>query len=148
MGEFDFMPANLINKTDHTTGRGKMKTDSIFFNFLKVSVFLILILTTLCASCPRNVKDYPVSVTAAADNFDPVHVRVDSYREFRLEPGQTATIKITSDEDIDDYSVMVRLFRMNTLIHDSWVTLTQDKTTYIMIRETSYGTFTVSYSSD
>lgn len=115
--------------------------------FLKTSVLLTLLLTSLCATCPSNVKDYPVTVFAAQENFDPVHLKMDII-EKRLEPGQSVSFKVSSDEDIDDYTVTVRLFRMDTLLHSTQVVLKQDVQNYILLREISYGNFSVTYSSD
>jgi len=131
-----------------------MKTNTIFLHFLKISVLLILVLTSLCATCPMAPGEYPVTVTAATDNFNPIHVYIQNEPEFRLEPGQSNDLTIYGSVRLDLYPVRVRLVRMGELLHESQVTLWDHhdiiredrRRNHIMIREVSRGSFTVTHS--
>lgn len=124
-----------------------METRLLSLKFLQISLLLLLLLTSLCASCPSNVKHYPITVIAAQENFDPVHLKIETI-EKRIEPGGSVSFRVSTSEDYDDYTVTVRLFRMDTLLHSSDVVLKEDVQNYILLREITYGNFSVTYSSD
>lgn len=131
-----------------------MNISLIAIKFLKLSVFLILILTSLCATC-ANPKSFLVTVTASSTNLDPIHINLDG-KKARLEPGETTSFEFNHEAPQDTYNVTVRLFRMDTLLHTTTVNLREDKETsfgpkimnYILIREGSYNIFTVTHTSD
>lgn len=129
-----------------------MNISLIAIKFLKLSVFLILILTTLCADC-ADTREFPVTVTASSANLDPIHIDMNGEKA-RLVPGETTSFKFTHSYPETVYTVTVRLFRMDTLLHTTTVNLREDKAgngkfmNYILIREGSYNIFTVTHTSD
>lgn len=137
-------------KGNINSGEKTMETKVDFKKLFKKSALLIIVLTSLCATCVEScesAREYPVTVTASSTNLDPVHVMF-GLANYRLAPGESKSYTIKNSHDTSDFCYPCMIFRMEQLLSTTTVRVVDKKMTHVLIQETSYGQFSVTYTND